>query len=188
MAMSDPGRKGLLADINVTPLVDVMLVLLIIFMISSSIETMQVQQEKQRIQQTIKPEDRLDQKVPVNLPRTDAEPVNLSEERKVVLTINETAEFYVGDALVMKCLDVAPALKPAIQKRKAWGREEDTHLKKCLDVLAAKLGANEKLKQDKEMYLRADESLPYGLALKVMAEIRRNGVAKFGLVAEPEPM
>jgi biopolymer transport protein TolR len=37
------------------------------------------------------------------------------------------------------------------------------------------------------MYLRADEALPYGLALKVMAEIRRSGVAKFGLVAEPEP-
>ena len=36
------------------------------------------------------------------------------------------------------------------------------------------------------MYLRADESLPYGLALKVMAEIRRSGVAKFGLVAEPD--
>ena len=188
MGISDPGRKGMLADINVTPLVDVMLVLLIIFMISSSIETMQVQQEKQRIQEVVKPSERLDQKVPVNLPRTDAEPVNIQEERKLVMTINENAEFFVGDTLVLKCLDLAPGLRPAIQKRKTWGREEDALLKKCLSVLSAKLGANEKLKQDKEMYLRADEALPYGLALKVMAEVRRTGVNKFGLVAEPEPL
>ncbi len=187
MGMSDPGRKGMLAEINVTPLVDVMLVLLIIFMISSSIETAQVQQEKQKIQQQVKPEDRLDQKVPVNLPRTDAESVNLSEERKVVMSINGDAEFFIGDTLVMKCLEVAPALKASLSgKRKAWGHDEDLQLKKCVEVLAKKLAANEKLKQDKEMYLRADESLPYGLALKVMAEIRRSGVAKFGLVAEPD--
>lgn len=187
MGMQDSGRKGMLSEINVTPLVDVMLVLLIIFMISSSIETMQVQQEKQRIQQQIKPEDRIDQKVPVNLPRTDAEPVNLSEERKLVMSINENAEFYIGETLVLKCLDVAPGLRASLSgKRKAWGREEDALLKKCVDILAAKLANNEKLKQDKEMYLRADESLPYGLTLKVMSEIRRSGVAKFGLVAEPE--
>jgi biopolymer transport protein TolR len=187
MGMSDPGRKGMLSEINVTPLVDVMLVLLIIFMISSSIETMQIQQEKQKIQQQVKPEDRIDQKVPVNLPRTDAESVNLAEERKLILSINDAAEFYVGDTLVLKCLDLAPGLKASLSgKRKAWGRDEDALVKKCVEALAAKLAANEKLKQDKEMYLRADESLPYGLALKVMAEIRRSGVAKFGLVAEPE--
>jgi biopolymer transport protein TolR len=48
------------------------------------------------------------------------------------------------------------------------------------------LAANEKLKRDGEMYLRADESLPYGLTLKVMAKVRAAGVGKFGLVAEPE--
>jgi biopolymer transport protein TolR len=186
MAMSDPGRRGMLAEINVTPLVDVMLVLLIIFMISSSIETMQVQQEKQRIQQTVKPEDKSDQNVPVNLPRTDAEPVNLATERRLVMTINADAEFFIGDTLVMKCLDLAPDLRPAVQKRKPWGREEDAAMKACSEALAARLAVNEKVKADKEMYLRADESLPYGLALKVMADVRRAGVAKFGLVAEPE--
>lgn len=187
MGMSDPGHKGMLADINVTPLVDVMLVLLIIFMISSSIETMQVQQQKDRLQQTIKPEDKSDQKVPVNLPRTDAEPVNLAEEKKLVLTITSNAEFYVGDTLLLKCLDLAPELKPQLgTKRPPWGRTEDQVFKKCLEPLVAKLGANAKLQQDKEMYLRADESLPYGLTLKVMAQVRASGVAKFGLVAEPE--
>ena len=185
MAMTDPGRKGMLSEINVTPLVDVMLVLLIIFMISSSIETAQVQQQKQRVEQTVK-DQKPDQQVPVNLPRTDADPVNLTQERKLVLSINSAAEFYVGETLVMKCLDLAPEIRPAVEKRKPWGRDEDTAVKKCLDALTQKLGANEKLQADKEMYLRADESLPYGLTLKAMAEIRRAGVAKFGLVAEPD--
>jgi biopolymer transport protein TolR len=184
--MTDPGRKGMLSEINVTPLVDVMLVLLIIFMISSSIETLQVQQEKERIKKVIPPEQ-IEQKVPVNLPRTDAEPVNLAQDRKLVLTINDNAEFYVGETLVLKCLDVAPALKPAFgAKRKSWGTPEDAAFGKCLEILEQKLSSNEKLKQDKEMYLRADQSVPYGLALKVMARIRKSGVGKFGLVADPE--
>ena len=39
MAMSSNGKKGLLSDINVTPLVDVMLVLLIIFMVTAPMMT-----------------------------------------------------------------------------------------------------------------------------------------------------
>ncbi|MGG6374048.1 ExbD/TolR family protein, partial [Stenotrophomonas muris] len=37
MAFSSAGRSGPLADINVTPLVDVMLVLLIIFIVTAPI-------------------------------------------------------------------------------------------------------------------------------------------------------
>jgi biopolymer transport protein ExbD len=42
MAMSAGGKKGAMADINVTPLVDVLLVLLIIFMITAPIVTQKV--------------------------------------------------------------------------------------------------------------------------------------------------
>jgi len=186
MAMSDPGPKGMMADINVTPLVDVMLVLLIIFMISSSIETAQVHQERQKALAAEKAE-RLDQKVPVNLPRTDAEPVNLSQERKLVLSVTSNLQFYVGDTLVVDCLPMAPSLKGLTTgRRDAWGREQDRAFQPCLDALVSRLAANEKLKRDQEMYLRADESLPYGLTLKVMARVRASGVGKFGLLAEPE--
>jgi biopolymer transport protein TolR len=186
MSMGDPGRKGMLAEINVTPLVDVMLVLLIIFMISSSIETMQVQQDRDRQKQVDKSE-RLDQKVPVNLPRTDAEPVNLAQEKKLVLSITSDLQFFVGDTLVVDCLPLAPALKALTgTRRDAWGRDDEKAFKPCLDALATKLAANEKLKRDQEMYLRADQGLPYGLTLKVMAKVRASGVAKFGLVADPE--
>ena len=42
MSMSTGGSKGAMADINVTPLVDVMLVLLIIFMITAPIVSQKV--------------------------------------------------------------------------------------------------------------------------------------------------
>ena len=53
------GRKGPLTEINVTPLVDVMLVLLIIFMISAPLLTVGV---------------------PVELPQTDASAVETNNE------------------------------------------------------------------------------------------------------------
>ena len=36
------------------------------------------------------------------------------------------------------------------------------------------------------VYLRADEGVPYGTVVRVLAEIRRSGVSDVGLVAEPE--
>lgn len=180
-------QRGLLSDINVTPLVDVMLVLLIIFMISASIETLQVQQEKERIEEmAVKPEP-ADQKVPVALPRTDAEPVNLSEERKVVMTINDQAEFFIGPTRILACLDLAPDLRAVLgTRRRPWGEVEERAFERCLQALEQKIATNEKLKTDREMYLRADRAIPYGMVLKVMARVRRAGVGKFGLIAEPE--
>ena len=188
MAMTRPGGGGMLSEINVTPLVDVMLVLLIIFMISSSIETMQVQQEMERAEDRIKAPDEMDQKVPVNLPRTDAEPVNMVEEQKLVLSIDSDAVFYIGDIEIMRCLDLAPSLKTAVvgTRRRAWDQNDDTTFNKCIEVLVAKLKSNEKLMTDQELYLKTDRTLPYGMTLKVMAKVRALGVGKFGLIAEPE--
>lgn len=187
MSGSNGSNRGMMAEINVTPLVDVMLVLLIIFMISSSIETIQVQQEKQRIEKTSETMN-LNQKVPVNLPRTDAEPVNLSEEQKLVLSITPDVKFFVGETMILDCLSVAPAIKAAVtgDSRRTWSVKDDAAFAPCLDQIVAKLGTNAKLQNDKELYLRADRSLPYGLTLKVMARIRSSGVGKFGLVSEAE--
>jgi len=180
-------QRGMMSDINVTPLVDVMLVLLVIFMISASLETMQVKYEKQQMEEMILKQEKGEQQVKVNMPKTDSEPVNLAEEKKLVMSIDENANFYIGETRILACLDLAPELKKVLgAKRGAWGEEEDKGFKKCLDALGKKLGANEKLKSDKELYLRADRNIPYALVLKVMAKIRSLGVMKFGLVAEPE--
>ncbi len=71
-------RKRPLSEINVTPLVDVMLVLLIIFMISAPL---------------------LSVAVPVELPRTEAGAVDSSDE-PVVISIKRDGAIYVGESEV----------------------------------------------------------------------------------------
>ena len=68
-------RKRPLSEINVTPLVDVMLVLLIIFMISAPL---------------------LNVAVPVELPRTEASAVDASDD-PVVISIKRDGAIYVGE-------------------------------------------------------------------------------------------
>ncbi|HOX98213.1 MAG TPA: protein TolR [Smithella sp.] len=63
-----------LAEINVTPLVDVMLVLLIIFMVTAPMLSMGID---------------------VNLPRVKAKSVDVAEE-KLVLTVNEPREIFLN--------------------------------------------------------------------------------------------
>jgi len=71
-------RKRPLSEINVTPLVDVMLVLLIIFMISAPLITVGV---------------------PVELPKTEASAVEV-KEKPVAVSIKEDGSIYVGEAEV----------------------------------------------------------------------------------------
>ncbi|MGB5340896.1 MAG: ExbD/TolR family protein [Thermoanaerobaculia bacterium] len=65
-----------LANINVTPLVDVMLVLLIIFMITAPM---------------------LHQGIEVALPKADAEPITLRVDDPLVLSVNRDGLVYVQD-------------------------------------------------------------------------------------------
>lgn len=71
-------RKRPLSEINVTPLVDVMLVLLIIFMISAPL---------------------LNVAVPVELPQTEASAVDASSD-PVVVSIKRDGEIFVGESEV----------------------------------------------------------------------------------------
>lgn len=176
------GRAGktptTLAEINVTPMVDVMLVLLIIFMTTASVESTQV---RLQVQRQLQPEDRpkadadLNQKVPVNLPNVNADQVNLQEEKKLVLSLNRDYQFFLGEIKVEDCRD--PVRK---------GKVDDAAFRTCIDALGKKLLKNEKLQHDKELYLRADEGLPYGRVLATMARVRESGITKFGLIAEPD--
>ena len=69
------GRKQLVSDINVTPLVDVMLVLLIIFMVTAPMMT---------------------QGLDVNLPKVSAEPL-ASEKEPLVVTIDRQGRVFIVD-------------------------------------------------------------------------------------------
>ncbi len=71
-------RGGLKADINVTPLVDVILVLLIIFMVTAPM---------------------MQQGIDVDLPQTTAQPMEGQEER-LVITINAKREIFLNQEKV----------------------------------------------------------------------------------------
>lgn len=69
------GRKGAISEINVTPLVDVMLVLLIIFMVAAPMMTVGV---------------------PVDLPQTSATALN-SETQPITISINAEGKIYLQE-------------------------------------------------------------------------------------------
>jgi len=66
---------GTMSDINVTPLVDVVLVLLIIFMVTAPM---------------------LQMGIDVNLPRVKARTIDVSEE-KLILTVNNKREVFINN-------------------------------------------------------------------------------------------
>lgn len=57
-SMNGGGRRGLVAEINVTPLVDVMLVLLIIFMVTAPMMSYQIQIDLPQPVKDLKPPER----------------------------------------------------------------------------------------------------------------------------------
>ena len=173
-----------LAEINVTPMVDVMLVLLVIFMVASSAQNFEVEQQFRRLRQEQLSLDQLqqDQLVDIDLPQTTARAVNMTEEKKIVLSFHAKYRFYVGATKVLQCKKVVKGWPKKVPR----GAKGDALFSECIKPLIEKLLANEKLKVDRELYLRADRMLPYGRVLMLMAEIRRAGIHKFGLVAESE--
>jgi biopolymer transport protein TolR len=125
--------KTFMSDINVVPLVDVMLVLLIIFMVTAPMMMVGVE---------------------VNLPQTKAQSIKTQED-PLVLTVNKKGEIFLEE-----------------------------HAMK-LEELGTKIETIFKYRRDKEVVLRADKDIPYGFVIKVMAEVKRAGVTKLGMVTEP---
>ena len=78
MQANGNGSKGIVSDINVTPLVDVMLVLLIIFMVTAPMMT---------------------QGVDVKLPESSA-PAIPSDDERLVITVTEDRKVYINENLV----------------------------------------------------------------------------------------
>ncbi len=122
-----------MAEINVTPLVDVMLVLLIIFMVTAPM---------------------LQMGIDVNLPRVKSKSIDVAEE-KLVLTINGAKEIFLN-----KSRTPLPELGTKLEH-----------------IFASRI--------EREVYMRADRNVPYGFVVEVMAEVRKAGVDKLGMITEP---
>ena len=135
MAMTGPGGKGELnSDINVTPLVDVMLVLLIIFMVTAPM---------------------LNSGVDIDLPQAEAQPMPDDAEGKLILSLDKKGGVFLGDVQIK------------------W------------EELEVKLSTNAKVKADKELYINADQTLPYGTVIQVMAIAKKAGVQKLLMMTDP---
>jgi biopolymer transport protein TolR len=87
-------RKPVMAEINVTPMVDVMLVLLIIFMVSAPLLTVGVQ---------------------IDLPQTQAKSLDQDKE-PLTVTVNTKGEVYLMNSEI-KVEDLVPKLKAITDAR-----------------------------------------------------------------------
>jgi biopolymer transport protein TolR len=121
-----------MAEINIIPLVDVTLVLLLIFMLTAPL---------------------MYRGIDVNLPKTSGKPTAVEE--RMVLTLTKEQAVYLNDKLV-------PVATLEDQLRNAF-----------------------KTRQDKTLYLRADQALQYGFVVETMDRVRRSGIEKLGMVTEP---
>ncbi|MGD9506444.1 MAG: protein TolR [Syntrophobacteraceae bacterium] len=134
--MQTNGSKGrMLAEINVTPFVDVMLVLLIIFMVTAPMMT---------------------QGIDVNLPQTEG-PAIPTEDERLVVTVAQDRKIYINENEV-----------------------DEGSLGAKLAALTHNLQAT-----NQGVFLRADENVPYGVVVGVMATIRQAGISQIGMVTEP---
>ena len=72
-------RRNVMAEINVTPMVDVMLVLLIIFMVAAPLMTVGV---------------------PIDLPQTQAKQLN-TEQKPITVSVTPEGQIFIGDQPVL---------------------------------------------------------------------------------------
>jgi biopolymer transport protein TolR len=135
MAMDTPSSRDstTISQINVTPLVDVMLVLLVIFMVTAPI---------------------IQQGVQVNLPQAKAAAIPGTDELLVV-SIAKNGKIYLNDNVM------------------------------TLDELGAKMRAIRTNLADKQVYVRADQDVRYGLVMQTIAELKQAGIDRVGMVTRP---
>ncbi|MDX2088386.1 MAG: biopolymer transporter ExbD [Kofleriaceae bacterium] len=130
--MSAGGDGEMNSEINVTPLVDVMLVLLIIFMITAPM---------------------MNTGVDIDLPQVTAKNIE-DPEGKLVLSIKPNNAVFLGGTQI------------------TW------------KDLEAKLKANERVQRESELYIEADNALPYGVVVTAMAVAKNAGVTKVMMLTE----
>jgi biopolymer transport protein TolR len=133
MAMMSSKKGRLLSEINVTPFVDVMLVLLIIFMVTAPMMTHGVK---------------------IDAPKTTLKKMEV-QEHAVIIAIDASRRVFIND-------------------KQLAASEVREKLPMLLDI-----------QHTKEVHLKADKSLPYGLVMDVMAQIKDAGIEKIGMVTEP---
>ncbi|MFH2058433.1 MAG: protein TolR [Pseudomonadota bacterium] len=128
------GNDQLMSDINVTPFVDVMLVLLIIFMVTAPMMV---------------------QGVDVDLPKATSKALKTNEDR-LIISIDNDLQVFINEQVV------------------------------SVEFLTQKLGAILENLDSKNVYLRADKNVPYGIVVNVISKIKKAGIDSLGMITLPE--
>lgn len=135
MAMSAGGEDDFVSEINVTPFVDVMLVLLIIFMVTAPMMV-----------------EGLD----VDLPPVQATETLATEDDHRILTVKSDGSLFL-DEYPTSLADLGSVLKTQV------------------------------LIPRKQLFLRADRNVSYGVVADVMSRARGAGIHDLGMVTTTEP-
>ena len=126
--------RATLSEINVTPLVDVMLVLLIMFMVTVPM---------------------MQQGIEIDLPETASSGVDTVDET-MVLAINKKGKIMIGEAEVKK-RELRKRLRAIFENRK-----------------------------NKQIYIKANKTINYGLVAEIMGEVRAAGIFNISLITLPK--
>jgi len=129
------GNDQLMSEINVTPFVDVMLVLLIIFMVSAPMMV---------------------EGIDVNLPRASSAAPLKTDEENLVISIQKDDQVYLNDQVI------------------------------DIQFLTEKLQKIFENVEKKDLYLKADKDVSYGIVVNVMAKVKAAGVTSLGMITIPE--
>ncbi len=128
------GNNQFMSEINVTPFVDVMLVLLIIFMVTAPMMV---------------------QGVDVDLPKATSKALKGGED-KLIISIDDDLKVFINEQVV------------------------------SVEFLTQKLGAILENIEQKNVYLRADKKVPYGIVVNVISKIKKAGVDSLGMITLPD--
>ena len=129
-------KRSVRAELNITPMVDIVFVLLIIFMVAAPM---------------------IEQGVDLDLPNTETVPIESPKDKFIIRVL----EGRKGNQIFIGKIQVP------------------------IDELEVKLKTNEKLKQQKEVFLHASQDLKYGYVVRIMAIIKKAGIPSISLVTEP---
>ena len=136
MKRGSGARYRPMAEINVTPFVDVMLVLLIIFMVAAPMMTTGV---------------------PVDLPRTTAQPLN-QEQEPLTISVDPQGRIFL--------------------------QETEVPLEGLVTQLQAIAGNQPAGSPERRIFVRGDRAISYGRVMEVMGTISAGGFTRVALLAE----
>lgn len=123
-----------MSEINVTPFVDVMLVLLIVFMVTAPLLTAGV---------------------PVDLPKSEARQISEEDNKPLEVSVSKDGKIFVGETEVER------------------------------DRLITLLSSMTNNDPERRIFIRADQSLDYGLVMEVIGAINKGGFRKVALISDP---